>query len=329
MSYVHIKTTFDCLLKIENLEKVLNKNKTYSFLTQEEILNIIVYPLLNTSSNLPFAFKFDTSCPYCQKNVDIITFLNNNYLITISPFYIGSSKHLGVKSKSLTFAKTNHTLFYTLNSNFNIRLECESSFCDYSFNEKISSLEVKTIEDNVLIYSKLQNNLGFIFCNISFKNNNYKLITLDKINLIEIKNNAIYTYKKLNDISHHGEVNKYDISKKYNRISYIVYDSNFPIIVKHKELIPFAYFEAIKIENYKLARSYMSKTLSEKLTNSHIKKFFGSFTEICLPLKKENYEDEISLVYEEKLSNLQIRKFAKNFKISINASNKIDNITEL
>lgn len=328
MSYIHLKPTFNCLLKIDNLEKVLNKNKTYSFLTEEDALNIIVYPLTSTSSSLPFSFKFEFSKPYCQKNVDVISFSNNNFLLTLFPFFVGSPKYLGVKTKSLNFGGISHTLYYTLNTTFNIKIECASSFCEYSFNEKISSLEVITVEDNALIYAKLQNNLGFVFCNISFSNNTYKLITLEKINLLEIKNDAIYTYKKLNDISHHGQVNKYE-TKNYNRISYLVYDSNFPILIKHKELIPFAYFEAIKLQNYKLARSYMSKILNDKLSNTHLKKFFGSFTEICLPLKKDNYEDEICLVYEENVNNLQIKKFAKNFKLSINTNNKIDNITEL
>lgn len=327
MSYIHIKPTFNCLIKLSNLEKVLNKNKTYSFLCKEDVLNVIVYPLYTTSSSLPFSFKFDTSNPICQKNVDVIKYPNNNYLLTISPFLIGA-KTLGIKTKTLTFGLTKHTIYYSLNAPFNVKLESENTFCEYSFNEVICNINFVTIASNLLIYAKLENGLGYVFCNINFENNTYSLVSLEKIDLLENKNNFIYTYKNLNDISHHGEVCKYSIQNQYNKVCYIVYNENSPVIIKHKELIPFAFFEAIKIENFKLARLYLTPELSNKLTNYHFKKFFGKFIKATLPLTHEEYEDEISLIYENKNNDDKTEKYAKNYKVLINENSKIYNILE-
>ena len=114
----------------------------------------------------------------------------------------------------------------------------------------------------------------------------------------------------------------------YNKISYLVYDKNTPYIVKHKEFIPFAFFESIKIENFKLARSYMSDELSNKLSNAHLKKFFGQFLSVCLPLTQENFDNQIALIYEEKQGNLKTKKIAKIFQIDLDYKNKIKNIVK-
>ena len=326
MGYIHIKPTFDCLIKIEDLEMVLDKNKTYSFLSKNNLLNVIVYPISNNSTNLPFCFMFNETLPFCQKNVEVIVFPDNNYLLTIFPFTIGSPKLFGEKSKQLTFGGETHTLTYSLNSPFNIKLECNKTFCEHSFNKTICSLETKVVNNNLLIYAKIQKELGFIFCNITYENENYNLITLEKVDILEDKNDCILTYKKLNDISHHGEVCKYS-KQNYNKISYLVYDNNSPIIVKHKEFIPFAFFEAIKLKNFKLARSYLSQTLSKKLSNAHLKNFFGNFVKVCFPITQEEFYNEIALVYEEN-KNLNLKKYAKIFKIELESNNKISNVFE-
>ena len=94
------------------------------------------------------------------------------------------------------------------------------------------------------------------------------------------------------------------------------------IHAKHKEFIPYAFFEAIQIKNYKLARKYLTPELSNKLSNLHFEKFFGHYYKITQTLSPIFNHEEIALIYKGPPN------IAKIFNIKINKNNKIENIYE-
>ena len=53
---IHIKPTFNCLLKVNNLEQILNKDKMHTFIIKDkDLLPLYFYPTESTPNSLPFA----------------------------------------------------------------------------------------------------------------------------------------------------------------------------------------------------------------------------------------------------------------------------------
>ena len=89
-----------------------------------------------------------------------------------------------------------------------------------------------------------------------------------------------------------------------------------------KILYKLKWIKAIQIKNYKLARFYLSSTLSKKLTDKHLETFFGSFYQISQSLAKDA-ENEISLIYSNETCNTAI-----TYELEFDQNNKITNITQ-
>lgn len=319
--YLHIKPTFECLVKIEKEEFLFQPQKTYSFLVKDDKLNMFFYPTNANITSLPFAFKFDIQNLKNSKNTQIIEFANNNYLLNVEPYLIDTKCNLGIKSKLVNFAGLSHTIYYSTHSNFNIKIECNSCSQEYSLNTKIIDLTTKTLKNNLLVYCKCEDAQHVVLA-LEFDNQNYIYKNLEIVDLLEEENGNISTYKNLNDFAGHGVVTTYNFKNDFSITSTLVYNTT-PYLSRKKELIPYAFFEAVKIKNYKLASSYLSPNLANILSEKHYQQFFGDFSQILPPLSQETNYNEVALVYKN-----QNKYIAKNFILQFDKNNKICNIEE-
>ncbi len=114
---------------------------------------------------------------------------------------------------------------------------------------------------------------------------------------IEYTDNKIITLRNINDIARHGLVTIYTREqsgfKKSNQ--YSVYTQSTPITPASNEALPTAFIEAINIENFTLARSYLHPSLSASLQDEHIRAYFGDFVEVMPTLNHSLYN--LALVY--------------------------------
>ena len=320
--YLHIKPTFDCIVKISKEEYILNAQKTYSFIVKEQTLTLLFYPINTDFSSLPFATIFDIQNPKSTKNAQIIEFPNSNYLLVVTPFLIGSNTNLGVKTKTVTLNNQSHTIYYLLHSNFNIKIECNSCSEEYYLNAEVEDFNTKTHKNNLLIYCKCKDSKHIVLA-LTFDGERYNYKNLEVVDMLEEEKGNISTYKNLNDFAGHGVVTNYDLTKDICMTSTLVYNTT-PFLSHKKELIPYAFFEAVKVKNYKLANSYLAQNLTKILTPSHYQKFFGDFTQILPPLYKTANYNQVALVYNSKNKSI-----AKNFSLQFNEYNKITNIEEV
>lgn len=320
--YLHIKPTFECLAKILKEEYLLEPQKTYSFLVTNQKLNLLFYPTNTQLTSLPFAFSFDKQNLISTKNTRIIEFPNNNYLIEVNPFLFEAKQNIGIKTKNVTFGGQNHTIYYSTHSKFNIKIECNNASKEYSLNTKIVDLATKTNKNNLLVYSKCEDTKHVILA-LEYDGEKYNYKNLEIVDLLEEENGNISTYKNLNDFAGHGVVTTYDLNKEVCMTSTLVYNTT-PFLSRQKELIPYAFFEAVKVKNFKLASSYLSQELSKMLSPKHLQSFFGDFIQVSPPLSQNASFNEVALIYN------QNNKFiAKNFFLQFDQDNKITNIQEV
>lgn len=320
--YLHIKPNFNCLVKISKEEYLLEAQKTYSFLVKEQNLSLLFYPTNTDFLSLPFAVTFDTQNLQCTKNVQVIEFSNKNYLLNVSPFLIGSNTNLGIKTKTVTLGGQVHTIYYSTHSKFNIKIECNCCSSEYSLDAEITDLNTKTHKNNLIVFCKCKDT-KYVILALYFDGEQYNYKNLEVVDILEEENGNISTYKNLNDFAGHGVVTNYDLTQETCMSSTLVYNTT-PFLSRKKELIPYAFFEAVKVKNYKLASSYLSQSLIKILSPSHYQSFFGEFTQILPPLYKSANYNQISLVY-----NKNNKLIAKNFALQFDENNKISNIEEV
>lgn len=113
--------------------------------------------------------------------------------------------------------------------------------------------------------------------------NNYLLI-IDKQTLTplvntfckQIEKNAheITFLKHMHDIAKHGKVQTYNTQTNTLGDAYFVYLENEKVTTQNPVFIPYAFLEAVKVENYELAQDYLSDNLKSLGTPEHIKEFF-------------------------------------------------------
>lgn len=324
---VHIKPNFSCTLAYLSTQKNLEKNKIYTFILKDKI-TLSFYP--NDSDNkdtLPFSCEIAPDSENIIKtgrnNICVTNFKNNNFLLEVSPFIFSSTPTmLGLKTKTITTENITHTITYFSNNNLNFRIENNSSYLDFSNSYKVSELNVKAKNEFIFLYFKCQNSKYFT-CVVQYKNNKYFLQETCEADLLEEQENVITTYKNLHDFASHGEIITYNFNTEFSVTKELAYNNNSPYLTKVKEFVPFAFFEALKVNNFKLARYYMSNKLSQKLSNNHLKKFFGNYEKVHQTLSPEYNPEEIALIYNKKPI-----KYAKIFNIKFNEENKITNIEE-
>lgn len=320
MEYIlHIKPTFDCLLKSHNTQTNMKAGIIYSFLANASV-TLLFYPLEYCQNNLPFCYNFDSTKPRHNSNVKVTDFKNNNFLLSVSPFYIGKTQVCLLEQKKVKLNEKTHSIFFNTNASLNLKVECDTDMCEFNFEEKIYSLKTKALKNNILIYALSQTKSIIVL--LEFTQDKYKTILCDIVDILEEENNEIKTYKSLFDFANHGVVNTYKFLEDLNPQTQLVYANSTPFLTKHKIIIPYAFFEAIKIKNYKLARFYLSSTLSKKLTDKHLETFFGCFNDISQSLSKDA-ENEIALIYTNDTCNTSV-----TYELKFDKNNKITNITE-
>lgn len=324
---IHIKCEFPCVLSYLTNQKTLYKNRIYTFILKDKTV-LSFYPNDDENQNaLPFSCEIDPTSDSFVKtgknNITVTRFPNNNVLMEIKPFVFSCNHAMfGLKTKSVTSQNITHTITYYNNNFLNFRIENLNSYLDFSNNFKVTDLNVKTKNENIFLYFYLTS--GRIFtCHIIYQNNKYFLQETAEVDLLEEQENVITTYKNLNDFASHGEITTYNFNDNFNITKELAYNSKLPYKTKIKEFVPFAFFEALKVNNLKLARFYLTPELSHKLSNNHLKKFFGNFEKVHQTLSPEYNPEEIALIYFAKPV-----KYAKIYNIKFNSENKIANIEE-
>lgn len=281
MTYIlYVKPTFNCYVSFNNKNIFLKKDRLKAIkITGNE--NIFTLSILPEEQNLiPFSISIrlrEQVLNSLHHNCKLIPINSTTLLLTLSPFLEPIPQSLSVKSQKFYFANSFHTVFYTTHDYFAVKLENPSTFCQYTYPTKVSNTYIKTSNNHIVLYSNCQNSKDYIILVIEYTNNKYNLITLEQVDLLELEQNKILTYSFLKNFAKHGITKTYTLSPSFKlELSLVSHYENLKLATK-RELIPYAFFDAVMVEDFSLARKYLAPALNEKLQDTHLLNFFGNF----------------------------------------------------
>lgn len=154
----------------------------------------------------------------------------------------------------------------------------------YSYTKKIQRLTScnTTIENHLILYGKLKNNNLYY---LIFDLENNKPIIDDEFEIVEKDKEKIKLMKNTQNIAKHGIVYEYDIKTGFVD-NYSIYIDETPRTTNIIKAIPYAFIEAIKLNDFNLAKSYLQDAF---VSNDHLKSYFGEVKEIFPnPYTREN-----------------------------------------
>ena len=168
---------------------------------------------------------------------------------------------------------------------------------EYKIKYSLNNFEIKTDNKFVYLFAKSENKDYLLLFNK--KNNNIYEFCAENI---EIKENKLIINQIKNNFAKHAITLEYELSENFKELSRkLYYTENKPKITNNPKIIPYAFLEAVEIEDYNLARTYLSKKLNEKIDNKHLKAYFGEINRVV------DYMGDIAII--DSLNKVKIFKF--------------------
>jgi len=274
---VKIKSEIDNLIVIDNfVKKIIKKNAFLTLKLQIEnnenyIIN--VEPIEN-SNNLYLPYKI-----FVENSNNVLKFSSNNIeVLSFENTYIINLKNLlATKDIQMLFSTNNYSIFNTYVTN--IATKSQTINLPKLFNLS----NTKKIGSNTILCFTTANKSNLNFTNESVNNEKYVVILnseevifkdyYEKLN----SEGQIEILSMVNDIARHAILTKID---NKNILQKIVYQKNKPKLTNTPQIIPLAFLQALKINNIKLCKYYLSENLKEVANLEILKSYFGDYKKI-------------------------------------------------
>lgn len=237
-----------------------------------------IFPLEN--GKLPFCFVVDNKI------------LQNNYLngIEFEKYTILEVQAPQIFSGEFFKTKTfNDYTASVLGKPFKFNIDFKDNH--FSFNCKKDLKDINIFDQkNLIVIESFSGAQDYVVC---FHKKAEKFFEF--CGNVDIKDTKIVEVKDKNTQARHGQLNEYAIETDKIELlaSEPIYLNKMPQIVP-PFLFHIAFFEAVRENDFELAKSYLTPEFSEKLKTAHFKEFFGEFEQIK-PIM-ENGEHKIALI---------------------------------
>ncbi len=302
MKNLRIFSNKNFLLEIENSNYFLEPTN-YVEVSNCEKNNLLlkIYPVDQSNLSIPFCINIESEKSNIKTQNECVKVynFNNRAEIFISPFLISSN--IVVYTASHTVKNTKYTI-----SCYENRIKIFSSKGEYVYETDITNASSFVVNNNINILCN--NDKGKTLVVFNVLNNVFSQVGGDKI---EIDGDTIKTQQNINDMAQHicvcSFVQNDDLTLKEKEIY-----TKTPQIksTKNSLLVPYNFFEAIKVEDFKLAKTYLSTQLQNNLTNEQLSSYFGHFDNIGIlslsPLCYTLYSNQDAKDYEISLRNDKI-----------------------
>jgi len=264
--FIKLKSENKNLIQIDGfLKKVIDKN---SFLTFSVDLNfnenfVINVEPLEKDENLYFAYKIfvestSEGLKITSPNIEVLSY-DNYHIITLKSLI--AVKNVSVLSSTNSYSVFNTTVTNITTKNATILLP---KIFNLTNTKKVGGNTVLCFETP----SKKQNYIVVLF--------NDEIIFKDYFNKI-ILNNKIEILSNLNDIAKHSiltTIENKNITQK------TVYCNNEPKLTFCPQVIPLAFLQALKLDNIKLCKYYLSENLKNVASLEMLKTYFSNYKKV-------------------------------------------------
>lgn len=264
MKKIKIRSDYDCLIKHEEGETFLDGNSEICFDKPEKIL---VYPLSQKNKNT-FPFAIDLESP---ENTRFFSFYS---LKEFNLIYISSS--LYIQNEITEIITTNKKECKVKLSEDYISFDCDNQKKTVFLNQAFSDYSIKTLQNLLFLHLISENELMFVF---NLNDKTLKEFSGKKIELFE---NHLSVAKEVNDIANHVIFQTFEIKddKIILQKDTLKYNFEKPVLITNPLVVPIAFLEAIKLEDFDLAKHYLCEGLKTTTSENHLKKYFGEFLKI-------------------------------------------------
>ena len=269
--FAHIKSNVPVSLSANGeYIGISSKRNAIDLLVTTPDLFLTVSPIGNYSPYTAHISNHST-CVDTTNNCVIVPYYNKHFDIYL--------KHNKLYEQSATTTLLNTTIEnYTINvlNGINSSLSIyEKNILVYSDILPLLSNATASRENNNVILKGYTIEKEYY---ILIMNKDFEILYSGYFDNIEDTSNKIIGLTKSYDIAKHCHICEIDKSSPQNINDYYIIKDNIPIC-KIDELIPRAFLEALKVQNFELAKKYLSDTLS-KASNSHFKTYFGDIQSI-------------------------------------------------
>ena len=271
MKFFKVRTDYDCLVKNKDGENLLDANSELLFESPEKLL---IYPLSHVNKNC-YPFVLDLSGEEKSR------FYKKFELKGYDLFYISNLPF--VNNEIIEKVTINQKEFKVILNEGYLKIETDKMAKTLPLNNLFDDFEIQTIENFVLIHLISEKECLCIF---NAENDNINFFEGNKIEIFEKR---ISITRELNDIARHIIFESYEIKNSIiEKVdSGLKHSFEFENIIKNPNLVPLAFLEAIKYEDFELAKFYLNDKLSST-PNNQFKEYFKTFSKI-IPLEKLTY----------------------------------------
>ena len=258
---------FDCVLEIDEKKYEMRKHisKVFIEIEKHEKVLAVVYPI--EKNMVSYAFELDGEIALANSRMEIVKYNDDEFDIVLKPFIIG-------QSKVFKYNFSNKSKEYVLSLGALNILECKKdgksvffefvlkvdSFKEYLFKDFVALHIVANTGEAVLV--EKDEKFYFWECQDFLLNNSKISFVLDE-----------------KTIAGHGQKVEIDCGN-FEIKKDLVYLKGEPLGVKAESLLPFAFFEAVKLKDIVLAKNYLSSNLKEIATQEMFESYFGDFKKI-------------------------------------------------
>lgn len=249
------------------------------------------------------------------KNCDLYSvtrYPNNHTEIAINAFCINNSQI--IDSQKGTIVNSKKTIEVLSSSTSTIVIKNGDSIMHHQMNALVKYKKGIEIEGVIYLFFEDMTSDGYVYAKI--KDNVFESKKAKDLQITAQKITCLCPY---NDMAKQAKYVEITLQKNISVNEKTVYQNSSPTLVSDTRLVPYAFLEAVKQGNIKLARYYLSSQMNEKLKDSSIKGFFGNF----LKVKQDMYNDCVCIICKEEDYYL-----AKDFVFDFE-NDKISNINEV
>lgn len=308
---LHIKSNTPALIVVN--KEYLIKNSTQDIPFPDQNLIIKYYPLdrqINGKIAIPSVVKIDLLNLKNCDDFSVTKYPNNHIEITLKPFLLSNNLRLNTTLQRIENSQKSIEIYTSKTTTFCIKNSENYSYFELPFIATfICGIEIKGV------------------LHLFFKEESspiYALIKDEKIVIYDDLKDFTFSSKKLSvivpnfDMAKTGKAIEIDFLKA-TYSEKVIYINNHPDITQNIDLIPYAFIESIKAKNFKLSRQYITKNMSEKLSDRLLGTFFGNIEKIT----HDPYNDKLCIITESDDTFC-----AKDYSFEFQ-NNKISDINEL
>ena len=329
--FLHLKSASPTMFTLNgNVVGTTEKpNSKVSVLTDEREVFLCCYPLNAERAgrrNLSYAAKLTLGLtPKCSSEYITLTKYPHNHIEVLSTDF-GIANYVAPKMLSeLALSRGDAAMLFSDACQTFIVEGQQDLLFSFSLPQVLTGYEIteQTIQTTPLVKltGKTEDGKQYLLV-VGYVNNGYEhLIDIlsDKIEFSD--QGELSSLELVSDIAGHGYVEKYtfDGSSFTLQDNYTVYMDSEPHLTLTPHLMPYAFMEALNVNNLKLARHYLSSELSSALSDQHLRTFFGDYCEVCWNAYSER-PLSLAVIYGEHVRTAKIFDFCLH-------GNKISNIT--